>query len=312
MSTSLANTPLVSPRIQIAPNGPEFSRIVLGLWRLADWQMAPQQRVSFLEQALELGINTIDQADIYGNYQSESLLGEAIALAPHLRRQFQFVSKCGIKLVSAKRPAHGIQHYDTSAAHIIASAEQSLRAMQIEQLDLLLIHRPDPLMNADEMAEAFRQLQDSGKVRYFGVSNFTNTQFELLASRFPLVTNQVELSLMHMQALHDGSLDLCQRLRISPMIWSALGGGRLFSAEHEQSEQGRRVNQVLARLAAELGVSTATVALAWILQHPSSPLVLTGSGRMLAVREAVAATRLILSREQWFALWCASAGKNVD
>lgn len=301
-----------SPRLHIAPNGPEFSRIVLGLWRLGSWQMSAQQRVTFLEQALALGVTTIDQADIYGDYQSESLLGEAIALAPHLRDQFQFVSKCGIKLVSNNRPAHGMQHYDTSAAHIIASAEQSLRAMQIEQLDLLLIHRPDPLMDADEIAGAFRQLQESGKVRHFGVSNFTNSQFELLAARVPLVTNQVELSLLHMQALHDGTLDLCQRLRMAPMIWSALGGGSIFRPLSEQDERSQRISAVLVRIAAELDVSTATVALAWILQHPSRPLVLTGSGRIAAIQAAVLATTIVLSREQWFALWCASAGKNVD
>ena len=274
--------------------------------------MSAQQRVTFLEQALALGVTTIDQADIYGDYQSESLLGEAIALAPHLRDQFQFVSKCGIKLVSNNRPAHGVQHYDTSAAHIIASAEQSLRAMQIEQLDLLLIHRPDPLMDADEIAGAFRQLQESGKVRHFGVSNFTNSQFELLAARVPLVTNQVELSLLQMQALHDGTLDLCQRLRMAPMIWSALGGGSLFRPLSEQDERSQRISAVLVRIAAELDVSTATVALAWILQHPSRPLVLTGSGRIAAIQAAILATTIVLSREQWFALWCASAGKNVD
>lgn len=299
------------PRLKIAPNGPEFSRIVLGLWRLADWRMTPQQRVVFLEQALELGITTIDQADIYGDYQSEGLLGEAFALAPHLRSKFQFVSKCGIKLVSIHK-SHGMQHYDTSAAHIIASAEQSLRAMRIEQLDLLLVHRPDPLMNADEVAAAFQHLQASGKVRHFGVSNFTNPQFELLASRFPLVTNQVELSLLHMQPLHDGTLDLCQRLRIAPMVWSALGGGSLFRPAHEQSEQGQRITSVLARIANELGTGMSTVAIAWILQHPSTPVVLTGSGRIAAIQEAVQASNIQLSREQWFALWCASAGKNVD
>ncbi|WP_422940669.1 aldo/keto reductase [Undibacterium sp. TJN19] len=305
-------TMTTSPRSQISPNGPEFSRIVLGLWRLASWDMTPQQRVTFLEQALALGVTTIDQADIYGNYQSEILLGEALALAPHLREKFQFVSKCGIKLASENRPAHRMQHYDTSAAHIIASVEESLRAMQIEQLDLLLIHRPDPLMNVDEMATAFRQLQEAGKVRHFGVSNFTSSQFEMLASRFPLVTNQVELSLLHMQPLHDGTLDLCQRLRVAPMIWSALAGGQLLRPLAEQSEQGQRVSQVLAQLADELNVSTSVIALAWILQHPSQPLVLTGSGRITAVAEAVSATGIQLSREQWFALWCASAGKNVD
>ena len=301
-----------TPSLQIAPQGPTFSRIVLGLWRLSAWKMSAQQRLAFLQQALELGITTIDQADIYGDYQSETLLGEALALAPQLRQQLQIVSKCGIKLVSAARPSHQMQHYDTSRAHIIASAENSLRNMKTDALDLLLIHRPDPLMDADEIAEAFRLLQHSGKVRYFGVSNFTPSQFELLASRFPLVTNQVEMSLLHMQPLHDGTLDQCQRQRISPMIWSALAGGRLMSAEGDQSAQAQRVRLTLARLAEELDLPASTIALAWILQHPSKPMVLTGSGKIAAIRDAVAATGLVLSREQWFALWCASAGKNVD
>ena len=298
-----------TPSLKIAPQGPTFSRIVLGLWRMADWAMSPQQRVAFLEQALELGITTVDQADIYGAYQSEILLGEALVLAPHLRQRLQVVTKCGIKLISEARPSHQIQHYDTSRAHIIASAEQSLRNMQIESIDVLLIHRPDPLMDADEVAEAFLTLQQSGKVRHFGVSNFTPSQFELLASRIPLVTNQIELSLLHMAPLHDGSLDLCQRQRIAPMIWSALAGGRLMS---DDGEQAQRVRLVLTRIATELNVAISTVALAWILQHPSKPMVLTGSGKIASIREAVAATGLTLSREQWFALWCASAGKNVD
>lgn len=298
-----------TPSLQIAPQGPTFSRIVLGLWRLSDWAMTPQQRLAFLEQALELGISTIDQADIYGGYQSEILLGEALALAPKIRECLQVVTKCGIKLVSEARPSHQMQHYDTSRAHIIASAEQSLRNMQIESIDVLLIHRPDPLMDADEIAEAFLALQQSGKVRHFGVSNFTPSQFELLASCIPLVTNQIELSLLHMAPLHDGTLDLCQRQRIAPMIWSALAGGRLMS---DDGAQAQRVRLVLTRLAAELNVAVSTVALAWILQHPSKPMVLTGSGKIASIREAVAAIGITLSREQWFALWCASAGKSVD
>ena len=302
----------MTSRVTLAPQGPDFSRIVLGLWRLADWQMTPQQRVRFLEQALALGITTIDQADIYGDYQSETLLGEALQLAPQLRQRFQFVTKCGIKLLSAHRPSHGIQHYDTSRAHIIASAEQSLRAMQIDAIDLLLIHRPDPLMDADEIAEAFQTLQQSGKVRHFGVSNFTNAQFELLSSRFPLVTNQVELSLLHMQPLHDGTLDLCQRLRIAPMIWSALGGGRLLLPDDQQTERGLHIKRTLETIAAQYAVTPSVIALSWILQHPSKPLVLTGSGRLKALQEAVTATTITLSREQWFSLWVAAAGKNVD
>ena len=293
-----------APRIQISPDGPEFSRIALGLWRIESWKMSAQRRLTFLEQALELGITTIDNADIYG---SEAPFGEALALAPSLRDKLEIVTKCGI-VPLAEQSAIRASHYNTSAAHIIMSAENSLRLMGIDTIDLLLIHRPDPLMNADEVAQAFQTLHRAGKVRHFGVSNFTPAQFELLASRHPLVTNQVELSPMFLAPLHDGTLDQCQRLAIAPMIWSALAGGRLFS---EQSAQAERLRATLSGLASEYGVSAGTIAYAWSLQHPSRPVVLTGSHRIAAAQEAIAATQLQLAREHWFAIWSASTGNNV-
>jgi predicted oxidoreductase len=299
---------VIAPRIRLAANGPEFSRIVFGLWRLAEWNLAPAARVALIEQALALGVTTIDQADIYGGYVSEALLGEALALAPGLRARLQIVSKCGIKLVHPNRPQHRVKHYDTSGAHILASVEASLRAMHTDHLDLLLIHRPDPLMDADAVAEAFLQLQKSGKVLHFGVSNFTPAQFDLLSSRVPLVTNQVELSVLQPAALTDGSLDQAQRLRCAPMIWSALGGGQLFG---DGDARVQRVRAELARVAALHAVSEAVIATAWVLQHPSRPLVLTGSGRIAAIAEAVAACAVTLAREDWFAILAASCGAEV-
>ena len=299
---------MISPRLQIAPNGPEFSRIVLGLWRLSSWQMSPAQRAVFLQAALELGITTIDQADIYGDYTSETLLGEAFSHAPDLRQHFQIVTKCGIQFPAALRPAQTSHIYNTTAQHIIASAESSLRSMQIDAIDLLLIHRPDPLMDADEIAEAFSHLHRSGKVKYFGVSNFTNAQFELLHSRYPLVTNQVECSLLQMAPIYDGSFDLCQRLRIAPMIWSALAGGVLFS---DAGENAQRIRVCLDQIAEQLNVSNSCVALAWILNLPSRPLVLTGSSRVSVLEEAVQAAQLRLSREHWFDLWRAAKGFDI-
>jgi len=297
-----------TPRIRLSPNGPEFSRVVLGLWRMHSWDMTPAERLAMLEQALELGVTTIDHADIYGSYLGEALFGEALALAPNLRSRIEIVTKCGIKGVSENRPEYGINHYDTDRAHIIASVENSLRDLRTDYLDLLLIHRPDPLMNADEVAGTFESLQKAGKVRHFGVSNFTPWQFDLLSSRFPLVTNQIELSVMHLDPLHDGSLDQCQRLSMAPMIWSALAGGALFS---EQSPRAERLRAALATLADKYGVSATTVAYAWVLRHPSRPLLLTGSRRIAATREAVAATGLSLTREDWFTLWSASTGGSV-
>lgn len=307
-SHSLAASIMQSPRIRLAQHGPELSRIVFGLWRLAEWNLSAAQRLSLIEQSIDLGVTTVDHADIYGNYLGESLFGEALALAPHLRRKLEIVGKCGIKLVSANRPRHQIKHYDTSRAHIVASVEHSLTELRTDHLDLLLIHRPDPLMDADEVAEAFDLLRREGKVRHFGASNFTPAQFDLLASRVPLVTNQIELSVMQMAPMHDGTLDQCQRLRIAPMAWSPLAGGRLFS---EESPRARRLRDAIGAIAAELGVAPSSVAYAWVLRHPSCPLVLTGSQRLVAMQEAVAGTRLVLTREQWFAIWSASAGVEV-
>lgn len=299
---------MISPRQQLAPQGPEFSRIVLGLWRLSSWQMNPAQRAEFLHAALDLGITTIDQADIYGDYTSETLLGEAFAFAPELRQHFQIVTKCGIQFPAALRPAQTSHIYNTTRQHIVSSAETSLRSMQIESIDLLLIHRPDPLMDADEIAEAFTHLHASGKVKHFGVSNFTNAQFELLHSRYPLVTNQVECSLMQMAAIDDGSFDLAQRLRIAPMIWSALAGGALFS---DSGDCAQRIRACLEQIAEQLDVSSSCVALAWILNLPSRPLVLTGSSRVTVLQEAVQAAQLRLSREHWFDLWRAAKGFDI-
>nr|WP_314859448.1 aldo/keto reductase [uncultured Undibacterium sp.] len=299
---------MTSPRLQIAPNGPEFSRIVLGLWRLSSWQMGLAQRAEFLQAALDLGITTIDQADIYGDYTSETLLGETFAYAPSLRQHFQIVTKCGIQFPATLRPAQTSHIYNTTGQHIITSAETSLRSMQIETIDLLLIHRPDPLMDADEVAAAFTRLHESGKVKYFGVSNFTNAQFELLHSRFPLVTNQVECSLMQMAPIDDGSFDLAQRLRFAPMIWSALAGGALFN---DRGEVAQRIRACLEQIAVQLDVTTSCVALAWILNLPSRPLVLTGSSRVSVLEETVQAAQLRLSREHWFDLWRAAKGFDI-
>ena len=297
-----------SPRQKLTPQGPDFSRIALGLWRLSDWQMSPAERVIFLRAALELGITTIDQADIYGDYTSETLLGEAFAMAPELRQRFQIVTKCGIQFPSARRPHQTAHIYNTTAAHIVQSAETSLRSMQIEHIDLLLIHRPDPLMDADEVAEAFLQLQNSGKVKHFGVSNFTPSQFDLLASRIPLVTNQVECSLLHPAPIYDGTFDACQRSRIAPMVWSALAGGRLFS---DQGPQAQVLQTTLAAIADELDVSVSCVAMAWVLNLPSTPLLLTGSGRVKVLEESVRAASCSLSRQHWFDLWRAASGQNL-
>lgn len=296
---------------QTTQNDPGFSRISLGMWRLNDWKFTGKQLLDFVTRAVELGLTTIDHADIYGSYSCEEQFGKALLLNPSLRQKMQLVSKCGIKLVSPNRQEHAFHGYDTSKAHILKSVENSLQNLKTDFLDVLLIHRPDPLMNADEVATAFSDLKQSGKVRFFGVSNFMPFQFDLLQSRldFPLVTNQVEVSVLKMDALHDGTLDQCQKLKISPMAWSPFGGGELFSGN---SEKAIRVRNELQKMGDELGGKNIDqIALAWLLLHPSHIIPVLGTGNFERVQSASGALNIHLSQDQWFRIWTASAGNEV-
>lgn len=285
-----------------------LSPVVAGCMRLADPSMDATQRLGWIERCVDLGVTSFDHADIYGGYTVEALFGEALALSPSLRQRLQIVTKCGIRTVSPRRPAHALSHYDSSRAHVLASVEESLRALRTDHLDLLLIHRPDALMDPDELADTFQGLKAAGKVRAFGVSNHSPAQLAMLHRRHPLVTNQIEFSPLQMRALADGTLDQCTDLGLRPMVWSPLGRGRLFTADDPQAQ---RVRGVLESLAAAYGRSPATMAYAWILRHPSRPLPITGSLRIEAVREAVAALDLRLSPADWYRVWEASMGHGV-
>jgi len=294
-------------RITMAPQGPEFSRFVMGYWRLMDWNISVQALVDFIEAHLDLGITTVDHADIYGGYACEAAFGEALKRAPQLRERMEIVTKCGI--ATTARSENALGHYITDSAHIIRSAEQSLKNLATDHIDLLLIHRPDPLMDADDVADAFLTLHKSGKVSHFGVSNFTPHQFALLQSRLPftLTTNQVEISPVHQPLLLDGTLDQLQQLRVRPMAWSCLGGGRLFNDITFQP-----LRDELAQVAQELNASSIEeVVYAWILRLPSQPLPIIGSGKIERVRAAIAAEHLQLTRQQWFRIRKAALGYDV-
>jgi predicted oxidoreductase len=282
--------------------------IVAGTWRLNEWKLDTPALVRWIEQVIDLGITSFDHADVYGGYSVEAAFGQALAAAPGLRERLQLVTKCGIKLVSPARPQHVIKHYETSRAHLTASVENSLRALRTDRIDLLLIHRPDPLMDADEVARTFSELRAAGKVLHFGVSNHLPPQFSLLHRRLPLLTNQIEFSPLQMTALHDGTLDQAQDLGLPPMVWSPLAGGRVLNG---QDEQAQRVRGVIEALANDRGVSVATTAYAWILAHPSKPIPITGSGRIEALRDAVAALDVQLTAEDWTRIWRASTNREV-
>lgn len=284
------------------------SRFILGLWRIAQWGMSPQQVAELVGGCLDVGIDTFDVADIYGDYQCEAMFGVALQTNPALKSRIKLISKCGIALVSAARPAHRIKHYNTSREHIVASVENSLSCLGVERLNLLLIHRPDPLMDADEIADAFEELAQSGKVEDFGVSNFLPHQVDLLQSRLkePLKTNQIEISLMNPNSLFDGTLNQCQRLSMIPQAWSPLAGGAL-SRMHEETVLGR----TLSRLGQELGVTREQLAIAWLLRHPSRISPILGSGKLSRIRQLAEAENIVLERQSWFELLEAAMGHPV-
>lgn len=286
----------------------KFSPIAAGVWRAREWGLDAAGLAGWMAQALDLGITTFDHADIYGDYTVEAMFGAAFAVAPGLRDRLQLVTKCGIKLVSAQRPVHAVKSYDSSRAHVLASVDASLQALRTDRIDLLLIHRPDLLMDPEELADTFRHLLAAGKVLHFGVSNHTPGPLAVLRKRHPLVTNQVEFSPLQMRALADGTLEQCVDLGLRPMAWSPLGGGRLFDGSDAQA---LRVRAVLQALAPRYGVSAATLAYAWILRHPARPVPVTGSRRPSALAEAVAAVPLRLSAEDWYRVWQASMGQEV-
>jgi predicted oxidoreductase len=285
----------------------ELSTIVAGLWRSAEWQFDVAARIRWIEQALELGITSFDHADIYGDYRAEGLFGEALKAVPALRHRMQLITKCGIRMRSAQRP-YRLTHYDTGAPYIRAQVEQSLRNLHTEQLDLVLIHRPDYLMDAAALADTFATLTREGKVAHWGVSNHTSSQFTLLQQHHPLLTNQIELSPLHLDALDDGTLDQSQQLGLRPMIWSPLAGGRLFTGEDEQA---LRVRSEMSAIAERHNISLTTLAFAWVLRHPSRPYPITGTRRIEGLRDAVAALDVRLDAEDWYAIWAASKGHGV-
>lgn len=288
---------------KIHPEGPALSRIVVGAWR---WHTTSTQHVeALIKTSLASGITSFDHADIYGNYSCEEVFGNALRGNTALRNEMEIVTKFGIKLLSDKRPDHWIKHYDTSKDHIMWSVENSLKMLSTDRIDLLLLHRPDPLLNPTEAAEAFTILKKQGKVLHFGVSNFTTTQLEMLQSYlpFPIVTNQIELSLFKNQSLFDGTVDTLMKNRISPMAWSPLGGGKHFENE--------RIMNALNVLANQYGGSSTQLLLAWLLNHPSNVFPIIGTTKPERIIEASTSTTIPLSRQHWFEMLKWVEGKDV-
>lgn len=295
----------------LSPDGPQLSEIVAGTMTWGEWgsDYDTNTIADLIGHCLDLGVTTFDHADIYGDYSTEEAFGAALDLhSTSVRAQIQLVTKCGIQLKTSRRPGTTVKHYNSSYEHIIASAERSLRNLHTDYIDLLLIHRPDPLMDPSEVARAFTDLERAGKVRDFGVSNFTPSQFSLLRQHTDLVTNQVECSPLHPQPLFDGTYDQCQRLSLRPMVWSPLGGETYFGGEGTKI---LRLRDQVRQVAKRYGVEEDVILLAWCRMHPSRPIPVIGTTKKNRISRAVRALDIELDRQEWFEILEAGRGTEV-
>lgn len=289
-----------------------------GCWRIADTEELGRSvgRAAILA-AYEAGYTLFDHADIYCGGRAEKTFGDVLREVSGMRASVLIATKCGIRLAGEPRPEAPFR-YDFSAAHIVWSCEQSLRRLGVATIDLFQLHRPDWLMNPAEVAAAFAQLRQQGKVREFGVSNFRPAQLTVLqnALDFPLVVNQVEISLANLSTFIDGTLDQCLAERVTPMAWSPLAGGLLADGARRllPSQEKYRVERVgleLDALARVRGRPRGTLALAWLLKHPAGIVPIVGSTKPEKIREGALAPQVELSREEWYRLLESARGERL-
>ncbi|MBY6082993.1 aldo/keto reductase [Ruegeria arenilitoris] len=285
----------------------ELSRLVYGMWRLGDDSDTSAAHVAAkIHACLDQGITSFDQADIYGDYGAEAILGNALRANPGLRDRMEIVTKCDIVAPCGRYADAKVKYYDTSRAHILKSVDTSLREMAIDHIDLLLIHRPDPIMDHHETGAALDEVVASGKVRAVGVSNFRPWDWQLLQSamKTPLVTNQIEISLGAIAPFTNGDLAFHQQHGHPVMAWSPLGGGALMAGNPP-------VGVVADEIGAQFGVDRAAVAVAFLLAHPAGILPVLGTNSLDRIKRISDALKVNLDREAWFRLYEAALGHEV-
>lgn len=296
------------------PNGRSLSRMAYGVWRLSEAQdSSVSANLARIDACLAQGITTFDHADIYGDYRCEALFGQALQARPELKHQIEIVTKTDIMLLSSQWPDTRVKHYDTSAAHVTASVERSLSRIGVDVIDLLLIHRPDPLMDAQALGACLDGLINSGKLRGAGVSNFMPWEVDLLQSfmQHKLQTNQLELSLLHTAPFINGQLAHAQQHRMPVMAWSPLGGGRLHSQANTPATAAARLAPHLSQLAQAACTDTTAVAMAWLMHHPVGVVPVMGSNQLDRIARFGDAARVPMDRQTWYALYELANGHEV-
>jgi len=282
---------------------------IVGCMRWGIWgeNFTTSQYEQKINQCLEIGLDIFDHADIYGHYTTEAEFGNALKGNTNLRSQIKIITKCGINMLTPNRPQHAIKSYDTSAAHITKSVEQSLQNFHTDYIDTLLIHRPDILIDVEEVGATITALKKAGKIKSFGVSNFTTSQVALLQKYIPVEHHQVEISVTNLNAFENGILDQCQLEKIEAQSWSPMGNG-IFT---ENTNQHSRILAQADSLSKEYECSVNQILLAFIYAHPSQIVPVIGTTKFERISEAKKAMEIELKREDFYKLWTASTGKEV-
>lgn len=288
--------------IRLGEHGPEVSPVIYSFWRALEDPDGISYRTvqAKLHACLDQGITTFDHADVYGNYQVEALFGKAVKESGIRREDIVISTKCGINQVDSGRPAYRTRHYDSSPEHIFKSIAKSLENLGTDYIDILLLHHPDPLMDADETASALTTLVKKGVVRHVGVANFTVHQHQLLQSRLsiPIITNHLELNLLNVKPLTDGTLDFIKQQYSRPLAWSPLAGGRLLDAHDETTFN---IRAVLKKVALGYGINEEQLAIAWLLKLGALPIV--GTNSIERIRNATSAVNIQLDRQDWYEIY---------
>ncbi len=289
------------------PDAMKFSRLIAGCMTWGIWgkDMNPVQATAYLAELVEIGVHTFDHADIYGDYTTETLFGQALVQSGVKRESIQLISKCGIQI--AKTRDNRVKHYQYDRKYIVESAHRSLRELRSDYLDLFLLHRPSPLMEAEEVAEAVHELKDTGKVLHFGVSNFSPSQIALLETAVKVEANQFEFSLSQTEPFYNGVLDDCQSSGRLPMAWSPLGA--MLKKSREDREE--RIWKAMQPLQSKYGTDEAGLAIMWLKRHPAGVLPVVGTTQLERMRSMFKASGSAMESQDWFALWEAHIGRRV-
>lgn len=285
----------------------KLSPLIIGVMNWGVWgkNMSKQEMSSFINACYDEGLSSFDHAAIYGGYTTEFAFGEAFKQTTLNRGDLQLISKCGIQYPS-EHTTYKIKHYDYSAKEIIRSVEQSLKNLKTDYLDVLLFHRPSPIMELNEILEALNHLFSTGKVLSFGVSNFEPSKVELIKSIVPVAYNQIEFSLTHHTPLTDGQLDYMQLHHIQPMVWKPLG--QVFT---ESFYAKNPLIEILSDLSVKYECSVDVLLLAWLLKHPTHILPVIGTTSLERIKNQKTALNIHLTLEDWFEMYVASMGHKV-